>query len=199
MWIDINSHQIVTFPVLSDSFWPVNHGWCLLCHLWVEMWKAQVWLSLFVYMCVCVCVTVCMCICVCPSVYVCVCMWVSMCVCVYEWNLGITCSISRAESFLMDPQEKEDLERRQNLSQEAVFHPKLLPQVSACFLCWAWLVLSHLSCWPKFRSGFLFKSMHTWYISFYLYCAESHASISPVCLLAPWPLSLNSSYFLWDS
>ena len=47
MWTDSNTHQIVTFPVLSDSFWPVNCGWCLPCHLRVEAWKAQVWLSSF--------------------------------------------------------------------------------------------------------------------------------------------------------
>ena len=86
--------------------------------------------------------------CVCVCVYVCVC----VCVCLCEWDLGITCSSSRAESILMDTKEK-DLKRRQNLPHEAgtfldllfllCVHPKLLPQVSPCFPCWAWLVPSH--------------------------------------------------------
>ena len=168
------------------------------------------WVSVCVYVCphlcdcvyVYMCVSLCVCVCVYVDVNVCV------CVCVCDWNLGITCSISRAESFLMDPK------RKQTWKEDRICHKKQVlswisssfcvssqaaPSGLSCFLCWAWLVLSHLSCWPKFRSGFLCKSTHTWYISFHLYCAESHASISPVYLLAPWPLSLNSSYFLWDS
>ena len=100
-----------------------------ICRLW--------WVCVCLYMSVCVCVHFCLCV----------------CICVYVWDLGVTLSSSRAESLLMDTKEKEDLKRRQNLSHEAgtfldlpfllCLHPKLLPQVSPCFLCWAWLFLSH--------------------------------------------------------
>ena len=101
---------------------------------------------------------------VCVSVYECVCMCafvcVCVCVCVYVWDLAVTFSSSRAESLLMDTKEKEDLKRRQNLSHEAgifldllfllCLHPKLLPLISPCFLCWAWFSVT-ISDWPTTR------------------------------------------------
>ena len=93
------------------------------------------------------------CVCVCMWMYVYVGISVYVCVRVCDWDLGVTFSSGKTESFLMDTKEKEDLKRRQNLSCEAgtfldlpfllFLHPKLLPQVSPCFLCWAWLFLSH--------------------------------------------------------
>ena len=43
--LDRNTYQIAIFLVPSDSFWPMNRGWCHLRHFWVEAWKARVWLS----------------------------------------------------------------------------------------------------------------------------------------------------------
>ena len=46
MWIDSNTCQIAVFLLPGDSFWPMKHGWCHLCHFWVEACvEAQMWLS----------------------------------------------------------------------------------------------------------------------------------------------------------
>ena len=161
-------------------------------HLWVS-----VYICVSICVCVCVCVYVCPCVCDCVYVYMCV----SVCMCVRMTKIWGSLAAAAAEQSLFWWIQRR--KKTESVTWSRYFPgsplPKLLPQVLTCFLCWAWLVLSHHSCWPKFRSGFLFKSTHTWYITFYLYCAESHASISQICLLASWPLSLNSSYFLWDS
>ena len=44
-WIDSNTRQIAVFLLPGDSLWPMKHGWCPLCHFWVEAGKAQMWLS----------------------------------------------------------------------------------------------------------------------------------------------------------
>lgn len=132
MWIDSNTSQIAVFLLPGDSFWPMKHGWCHLCHFWVEAWNAQMWLSslsLFpapeaacsrwcmcksltdhkhLYVVMSVHVSVYECVCMCAFVSVCVCVYI----CVYLWDLGVTLSSSRAESLLKDIKEKEDLKRR---------------------------------------------------------------------------------------
>ena len=180
--------------------------WVCMC-IWVFTCEClYVYMCVFICVCMCVCVYVCPCVCDCVHVYMCV----SVCMCVRMTEIwGSLAAAAAKQSLFWWIQRRKKTWKEDRIchmkqvlswiSSSFCVHPKLLPQVLTCFLCWAWLVLSHHSCWPKFRSGFLFKSTHTWYITFYLYCAESHASISQICLLASWPLSSNSSYFLWDS
>ena len=97
MWIDSNTHQIAVFLLPGDSFWPMKHGWCHLCHFWVEAWKAQMWLSSLSLFPApeAACSRWCMCksltdhkhlyvvMSVRVSVYECVCMFAFVSVCVY--------------------------------------------------------------------------------------------------------------------
>ena len=138
------------------------------------------------------------------SVCVCVHLSVCVCVCVYVWDLAVTFSSSRAESLLMDTKEKEDLKRRQNLSHEAglfldllfllCLHPKLLPLISPCFLCWAWFSVT-ISDWPTTRPKSCLRAPASPF-PFTSLCADSQAQF-PKFVSAFWPSSLNSSYFLW--
>lgn len=195
--------------VLSDSFWAMKRGWCHLCHLWVEAWKAQVWfssLSLFcprscmfkrVHMeeshwplttvgcdeCVCVCIWVCVYVCIC------VCVYVYMCVCV-RFGGHFFQQQSRVSSD--GYKGKEDLKRRQNLSHEAgtfldlVFllclHPKLLPLISPCFLCWAWFSVT-ISDWPTTRSKSCIRAPALGIsVSLYITLCWQLGSVSQICL-----------------
>ena len=117
------------------------------CRLW--------WVCVCVWMCMCLFLYACMCMAICVHVYVCIygCVCVSMCVCMRDTDIWGSLFPGAEQSLLMDTKEKEDLKRRQNLSLEAgtfldllfllCLPPKLLLLSSPCFLCWAWLFLSH--------------------------------------------------------
>ena len=158
-------------------------------------------------MSVCVSVYECVCVCIWVCVYVCIC----VCVCVYVWDLGVTFSSSRAESLLKDTEEKEDLKRRQNLSRWSRSFPvSPLPSVSSSQAAPSGLTLLPLLGLVVSQSPFLSDRQlmqvlsnctRPWCISCSLYitlCWQS-GSVSRICLLAPWPSSLNSSSFLWVS
>ena len=100
-----------------------------------------------------VCVYVCVYIWVCKYVFICicVCMYVYVCLCVLPLRFGGSLFPAAEQSlFWWIPRRKKTW--RQNLSHEAgpflnlfllCLRLKLLPLISPCFLCWAWLFLSH--------------------------------------------------------
>ena len=148
--------------------------------------SVYVCVSVCVYVCphlcdyVYVCVPLCMSVCVCGCPYVCMC----VCVCVCVWlTFGDHLFQQQSRIFSDGSKGERRLEKKTESVTWSSYFPgsplpfvslsQAAPQVSPCFLCWAWLVLSHHSCWRKFRSGILFKSTHTWYISLPLLCWES--------------------------
>ena len=100
-----------------------------------------------------VCVYVCVWLWVCKYVFICicVCVYVYVCVCVATEIWGSLFPAAEQSLFWWIPRRKKTW--RQNLSHEAgpfldllfllCLRLKLLPLISPCFLCWAWLFLSH--------------------------------------------------------
>ena len=159
-----------------------------------------------------VCVYVCVCIWVCKCVFICVCVCICICMCVCvccHWDLRVTFSSSRAESLLMDTKEKEDL-KTESVTWSRSFPGSPLPSVSSSQAAPSDPTLLPLLGLVVSQSPFLSDQQlmqvlsnctHPWCISCSLYitlCWQS-GSVSRICLLAPWPSSLNSSSFLWVS
>ena len=135
----------------------------------------------------------------------------SVCVYVYvcDWYLGITVQ-QQSRVYSDGCRGERRLERKtESVTWNRYFRGSPLPsvslsqaapQVSPCILCWAWLLPSHhFWDWPTTRSKSCWRASTPAAspLPFTSVCADSQASISPNCLLASWPSSLNSSPLLW--
>ena len=161
------------------------------------------------WVCVCVCGWVC--VFVCMSVYV----WAFVSVCVYTyvcmWLRFAGHFLQQQSRVSSDGYKGERLEKKtESVTWSRSFPGSPLPSVSSSQAAPSGLTLLPLLGLVVSQSPFLSDQQlmqvlsnctRPWCISCSLYitlCWQS-GSVSWICLLAPWPSSLNSSSFLWVS
>ena len=160
-----------------------------------------------------VCVCICVCVCVCMSVYVCEHLCLSVCVYISVYVTEICGSVLQQQSRVSSDGYKGErrLEKKtESFTWSRSFPGSPLPSVSSSQAAPSGLTLLPLLGLVVSQSPFLSDQQlmqvlsnctRPWCISCSLYitlCWQS-GSVSRICLLAPWPSSLNSSSFLWVS
>lgn len=139
--------------------------------------STSVWLCVCVYVCVPLCM--CVCVCGCQCVCMCVCVWLKFGGIRFHQQNRVFSDGSKGESRLGKKTESVTRSRYSPESPSFCVHPKLLPRSQLLPLLG--LVSSQSpSCWHKnLDLDSCLRHAHLVHL-LYLYCAESHASISPV-------------------